>query len=179
MNTVTPFSATIAVIAVLLGLGRPAHAQTPPDSLPNLSLVIGERIEVTGDDGSVVTGRVIRVSDTSLVLEIDRKTTELAPHQIRAISRWEKDSVTNGILIGTGLGFLVPAFISAAVDTGEPGEAAALLIPPGVCIGLAVGWIVDALRHKKIQIFPAIPARVTVAPLLGHGRKGIEASLRF
>ena len=179
MSTATPFSATIAVIAVLLSLGSRAHAQTPPGSLPNLSLVIGERIEVTGDDGSVFTGRVIRVSDASLVLEIDRKTTELAPHQIRTIGRWEKDSVVNGILIGTGLGFVVPAFISAAVDTGEPGEAAALLIPPGVCIGLAVGWIVDALHHAKVQIFPATPARVTVAPVLGQGRKGVAASLRF
>jgi hypothetical protein len=85
----------------------------------------------------------------------------------------------DGILIGTSLGFLIPALISRAIDTGEPGEAAAFLIRPGLGIGMAVGWIVDALRHTKIQIFPATPSRVAVVPMLGRGRKGVAASLRF
>ena len=168
-----------AVMIASIGLGGSASAQIPPEAVPDLTPFIGQRLEVTDEGGRVVTGQLIRVSEASLVLKIDRIEAELESLRIRAINRWRKDSVANGILIGTGLGFAIPALIAAAVDTGEPGEAAALLIPPGVTIGLAVGWIVDALHQKKVPIFPTSTTRVSVRPMVAGGRTGVLASLRF
>jgi hypothetical protein len=166
----------MAMLLVFCGI---AGAQSPSSSPPNLSLLIGDRIEIIDEDRSVLTGKLLRVSEASVVIEVDRKPKEVQVHRIREMSRWDEDSVADGILIGTSLGFLIPALISGAIDTGEPGEAAAMLIPPGLGIGMAVGWIVDALRHTKIQISPATPSRVAVVPMLGRGRKGVAASLRF
>jgi len=178
MDAITQFHVITAVMIASIGLGGSAYAQTPTEAVPDLTPFIGQRIEVTDEDGRVVTGQLIRVSEASVVVKIDHIEAELESLRIRAVNRWRKDSVANGILIGAGLGFVIPAFIAAAVDTGEPGEAAALLIPPGVTIGLAVGWIVDALHRTKIPIFPA-PPRVTIAPVWGDRRRGFQANLRF
>lgn len=179
MRTGTRLGAGISTAVVLLAFYGSAHAQTPASPLPNLSLLIGERIEVTDQDRSIFVGQLIRASEASLVLEVDRKHTEVSLLRIREISRWEKDSVANGILVGTGLGFLIPALISLGIDTGEPGEAAAILIPPGLGIGMAVGWIVDATRHRKIRVFTATASRVAVVPMLAGGRKGFAVNLGF
>ena len=169
----------VAVTIASFGIGGRASAQTPPNPVPDLSPFVGQRIEVTDGAGSVVTGQLIRISEANLVLRIDQTEAELEMQRIRGISYWKKDSVANGILIGLGLGFVIPAFIGAAVDTGEPGEAAALLIPPGVAIGLAIGWIVDAFHQTKTPVFGTTAARAGVRPLLGSDRSGLVASVRF
>jgi hypothetical protein len=178
MGKVALVHITAAAIVVAVDFGS-AEAQTPPGAVPDLSPFIGNRIEVTDESGYVYRGQLIRVSEAGVVVEINQQQREIASSSISDVSRWRKDSVANGILIGTGLGFVIPAFIGAAVDTGEPGEAAALLVPPGVAIGLAVGWIVDALHQTKISIFPVAQKRVTVQPMVSGTRRGLRASLRF
>jgi hypothetical protein len=157
----------------------------PPNSLPNLSLLVGERIEVTDEIGSVFTGRLLRVSETSLVLEADRKPdqsgparpTEVSLGRIHRISRWEKDSVANGIIIGALIGVATAAVIAALPDTDEPMMGYTFL--PGLGIGMAIGGIGDASRHRKIPIFQAVAPRVAVAPMLTGGRKGVAVSVSF
>lgn len=173
------------VLAMTL-LAASAGAQTPPAQspeqvprIPDLSAMVGARIEVTDEDGSIFRGQLIRASEAGLVLSINRRETDLALNRIREISRWDKDSVLNGILLGAALGLLIPAVITLPIDTGEPGEAQALFIPPGIAIGLAVGWIVDAARHTKVRIFPATPSPVVLTPVVTGRRAGIAASVRF
>ena len=182
---------TGSVIVVLLCFYGIAQAQTAGSSLPNLSLLIGERIEVTDEAGSVFTGKLLRVSESSLVLEAARneraaggpvvvqKQTEMSLHEIRGISRWEKDSVANGILLGAIFGVLTSVVVAAVPNTDEPMIAYTFF--PGLGIGTAVGWIGDAARNRKIQIFPpkAASPRVTIAPLLAGGRSGVTVNLSY
>jgi hypothetical protein len=172
---------------VFLAFCSDTQAQTPASSLPNLSLLVGERIEVTDEVGSVRTGRLLRVSETSLVLEaeaiqlleIDQKGTEVLLRRIQRISRWERDSVANGIVYGALIGFGTSLGIGAIASryTDEPVGGMAFL--PSLGIGMAIGGIVDASRHRKIPIFQAEVPRVAVAPMLTGGRKGIAVSVRF
>ena len=170
--------------AVFLAFCSDTLAQTPASSLPNLSPLVGERIEVIDEVGSVFTGRLLRVSEASLVLEADReihesaaKQTEVSRGRIRQISRWEKDSVANGILVGALIGVAASAVIAAIPDTDEP--MMTYLFLPGLGTGMAAGWIGDAVRHRKIPIFRALAPQVAIGPMLAAGRKGVAVSVRF
>ena len=170
---------------VFLAFCSDTQAQTPPSSLPNLSLLVGERIEVIDDVGSVFTGQLLRASDTSLALEADRKPdqsgpvkpTEVSLARVQRISRWEKDSVANGILIGALVGVATGAAIAAIPNTDEPMMGYMLI--PSLGVGMAVGLIGDASTHRKIPIFQAAAPRVAVAPMLGGGRNGVAVRVSF
>jgi hypothetical protein len=179
MRTDTRLCVGIFGIVVLLGLCGIAHAQTPGSSLPNLSLLIGERIEVTNDDGSVFTGQLTAASETSLMLDLDRKQTALSLSRIREISRLEKDSVADGILIGAAIGAATSAVTGAVMSMFTDEPMIVYLLLPGLGTGMAIGWIGDALLHRKIQIFPVKASRVAIATMLSADRKGVAARLRF
>ena len=63
---------------VLLVASADAGAQTVATSLRQLSLLVGERVEVTELDGLIAKGRLTEVSDSVLVVEGKREDSTVS-----------------------------------------------------------------------------------------------------
>jgi hypothetical protein len=95
------------------------------------------------------------------------------------------DSLTNGLVIGAVAGtayFVTAAALLKDSDGGDVIVSTALV--GGVLFagaGAAAGAGIDALivRRQVIYERPASGGSVSVAPLLGRGRRGVAVSVRF
>ncbi len=95
-----------------------------------------------------------------------------------------KDSLWNGVLIGTGLGALVGALVGSAVF--ECSECSGFNVPLtfgvlGAGAGAGIGAGLDAWRQTRstVTIAPDKNRRFMVSPVLGKDVKGMVASIRF
>jgi hypothetical protein len=176
MSIVHQHSVRLCLAAACMMIAGRALAQTPTSPLPNLSSLVGKDFEVIADKGTVFRGKLVRTSPAMLVLENDQQQTEIPVTGIRKVSRWESDSVWNGILIGAGVGAAAGAIVGAVPDTDEP--MSLYTVPPGLLIGMAVGWIGDATHRKKILMFQATDS-LTVSPVVRGGRRGLVVTFRF
>jgi hypothetical protein len=140
--------------------------------------------------GRAARGKVVSISDQEIV--IARLQNPFGFFRPRAKQAFDKgrvrsiahvDSGWNGGLIGAGAGAgLLAALIeikcSSSCDDnfGRRGHWAVgtiLFIP----IGLSIGWGLDEMINRPI--FESQTARVTVAPWLETGVKGVVARVRF
>jgi hypothetical protein len=96
------------------------------------------------------------------------------------ISTPRKDSLWNGIIIGAGLGALTGAVGSRAIS--DCSECSGFNVPLtfgvlGAGIGAGLGAGLDALHTQSATHFSR--GRVRLSPVLGKGRRGVMAWIRF
>jgi len=157
----------------------PAIAQTRVTSLEELrhELAAGDLITVVTSAGQPVAGRLVRLGDVNLDLQLVNKRgqREHGPGDlaipiavIQSIER-PRDSARNGAKIGAGIGagYGAAMFVHAIVidrnemDEWAPLYAGATAISCG--IGALIGWAIDAGRSKPHIRFDASGARAKVS----------------
>ena len=153
------FIRTIAVACALAFLPAPASAQALP---------------VDGNATLAPTGPVVPVDAPDLTGSDNHPPT----------MQHRKDSLWNGVLIGTGLGALVGALVGSAVF--ECSECSGFNVPLtfgvlGAGAGAGIGAGLDAWRQTRstVTIAPNKNRRFMVSPVLGKDVKGIVALIRF
>ena len=172
-----------ASLAGFLMLCSTTSAQPPTSSLADVSRAVspGAAIEVKGTEGSVV-GRLISVSETSVVLDVGGKRAAVPAASVSEIAMWQHDSLKNGIIIGSLVGVSVPLAVGIVLVSGGdevvPGDAARYLLMYGG-LGAAIGAGIDAMHRKKVSIFRAAVPRVEMLPILTNQRKGFALAVRF
>jgi hypothetical protein len=175
----TPVLFLILTPVLLLPAGT-AHGQPTATSLHELAVLVGSPVEVAVLGGTVLKGRLIEASETGLLLNTDGKEVQLAATRIERVSRWGRDSLWNGALIGFAMMAAVPLIWSASsgLASDEWGDAMAVSVLYGG-IGAGIGAGIDALIQRKIMLFRATASEVAIVPTIARHRKGIALSLRF
>lgn len=186
MTIRTAFAAPVLVLALLGLLPSPVAAQEAR-SFEQLQLLLkpGDKIFITDAMGNVTKGKVAGLSKSALSLTTKGSTKDWAQSDVLKIRQWRQDSLKNGALIGTGVGFsiglaTVIAFCGEWTDCG--GDAvAAVAIYTGLGTGIGVG--IDALIPAKQTIYvggaQTSASRLKVRPLVGKSRKGVAVALSF
>lgn len=139
----------------------------------------GHEIIVRDEEGRATRGRVVSISANQLVIERPRfffRREELAFTEGFVQKIEIVDSPANGTLLGAAPGF-------AFALVGCRGEWAAacwffatgIFIGPGVLLGQAIDNSINAPIYERTSQ----TRRVTIAPVLGRGRKGVLAQVRF
>jgi hypothetical protein len=156
-------------------------------SFEQLQLLVkpGDRIFVTDATGNVTEGRVASLSRSALSLTSKTSTKDWSESEVSKIRQWRSDSLKNGALIGTGVGFglsLAGAVIFCSEFRGCGGEAAAIVaVYTGIGAGIGVG--IDALIPSKQTVYLGGKAislnRIKLKPIVGNSRKGVAVAFSF
>ena len=175
----------VLVAAVLvLGTTWPVGAQELASSFDQLRVLIkaGDTLTIAGRDGQETRGRLVRLTGTSLELDVDGATRLLSQDGVTTIRFRHADSLANGAKIGFGVGAGFGTLVAIAV-VGELGSAAAIpMILVYGAMGAGIGVGVDGLQSSDKVIFsrPSPPsARLGISPVVGQGRRGVRLTLGF
>ena len=146
----------------------------------NVRVLVDGTCETTPCQGELVKGKVVQLTETSLIIDEERGRRELAATKIAFVER-PRDRIWDGALVGFAVGFTV-GFVSVMVDDCSsgwfcgPGFASALGLFAGG-IGAGVGFATDvAISHRRVIYTRAVPnANRSLAPTT----RGISFSVRF
>jgi len=202
----TTVAATLALMTTLSsGPGAPSRTfaaahENPPAAQaagPNDADAIrqrvkeGQKVRITDDRGREWHGRIEALAPDSLVLLTkDRQRRDIPYATIVGIDR-PHDTLANGALIGfaSGAAFGMLAVIAEENADCDPGTffscgdptAAAYVVIPSVtgAMGAGVGVAIDALIRRDPTLFRRGEPRVTLAPSLGRGVRGLRLSVRW
>jgi len=159
----------ILLLILALSLApRAARAQTTVTSLADLRQVLknGQTIVVTDASGQRFKGKLRDVSTSPPSLVILTPGPRTFPEGSIAEIR-TTDSVLNGALIGGAIGTGLAVW-DYLIDPSEPGNGPIFAVAIG--LGTAIGAGIDALIDGR---------RVTIAPIGGRDRRGVQVSVRF
>jgi hypothetical protein len=169
--------------------GPERAAQGIATSYQELKLLVrpGDAVTLVDSTGQKVSGRITDLSASALAMTVDGRSREWRETEVSTITQRRQDSLTNGALIGLGVG-AASAAVGGAVwaantvaDDTNAGDVAVVLAFYGG-IGAAIGVGVDAMITKHYVIFdrrPGSGVTVSVAPQLGFGRAGARLSIGF
>lgn len=177
----------LAIALVFATTASAAQSDVQPAPAPLESAVrTGDKIWVSTKTGAIVKGHVATVSPATLQLRRDNRLTRLSIGDIRTIEIRYSDRVTNGIkkgmLIGLYGGTTFAAIVLANCDGFCPVPATAgLFIGGGVVIGAAAGWMIDALRSTRREVWraPGVAPKAVVVPSAGPGLAGASLIIRW
>ncbi len=170
----------LAMTAMVAVLGGHADAQELASDLNQLRALVkpGDGLTVTDTDGKRVKGKLTQLDDQRIVLEVrDRSGVvvtnccEFDGHMLATIKR--RDSLWDGTLIGFAAG------LGGGVFGGVVAEDIYMVVGLGVgfsIIGTVVGAVIDGLSQR--EIYAKSRTTVSVAPVIGHDRKGVVFTLR-
>jgi hypothetical protein len=157
------------VLAAAAGADAQPAEQTDPTpvarSFDELShrLQSGTTIFVTDSAGNEVSGRLGKLSDTTLSLLVHGKPQTFSVDEVGLVKRREHDSLWNGFLIGAAAGS-VPAVYWLFADPNECGNSICM---GDLLLGVAGGGLIG------LGIDRAIKAKVIVY------RKGVGLTVSF
>jgi hypothetical protein len=146
----------------------------------------GASVFVTDSTGHELSGKVAALSDTSLDLLSDGRTHAFSQADVGLIKVRQRDSLWNGLIIGAVAG-VAPAVYWLFADPNECGGSICMVdLLTGVIPSAAIGLAIDAAVQKKVVVFRS-PSRLsssgrtalTVAPIVGQRRKGVELTVSF
>ena len=170
MNALT-MAATVAALMVAATAG--AQSQNDARSAIGRKADAGNRLTVTGADGTEAIGRLVRLTDEDLVLQQDAGERTFRYAEIYQVRKRK-----NGVLLGAIIGFAAGAAVGYPVamlwdrGNGNPEE-------PWVWTalgGLAAGVGVDALLGSNPTIYrSSTRGRVTVQPTKNGAVVGFSA----
>jgi hypothetical protein len=181
----------VAIIAAgvsLAGAGT-ATAQTVSDAI-RASLRDGQRVTVTVNTGQEVKGRVTDLSTDAMVIREGGDHVTVPYADIVRIEE-QRDSLSNGILIGLGVGAGVAGWRYSEDARAPPrcGVFAPRICPPdltgylmlGAGLGTAIGVVADALIYRRDRTVFGRPrtARVNVSPHIQPGVQGVVISVAW
>ena len=163
-------------------------AQQPAITADQLSVLLrpGETLWVTDQSGQEVKGRLLRLADEALQVEIDGAPRAFELAAVQRLQHREHDSVLNGILIGAGVGAGLSGAAVAALCSDQGGEcdvAIGATVAIYTAIGAGFGALCDGLVKGRRTVFEAPPGRaarsVTVGPIVTREARGVSVGLRF
>ncbi len=178
-----------SVALAVLFASSPCLAQTDVENI-RTRVKVGQKVSVTDESGEVINGRIGAITADGLSMQADGKSADVRFDRIVRIDR-PNDSLANGALIGLGAG----AALGLATIAGEEdhdcdpvdiycsdptagGYVAATLLGAG--LGTAIGVGIDALIHRKREIYRRSGGtHVTAAPAFGHGVRGAVVSVTW
>ena len=176
MRTITLVLAAMAVTASL------AEAQRVSFDLLALQLDEGDPVTVTDGDGRELRGRIVDLSSSTLALEADGLRRDLSRGDVSVIQRRERDSLTNGALVGFASGVALAVTLVA-------GECRSCATDPSVmpwytlfgAAGAGIGAGLDSLHQGSRVIYRASSSdrRLAVSPVVSPERQGVSVSLGF
>ena len=187
-----PPTAIILATAIALSAPAPCAAQEPVTSFAQLNtrLKPGDTAWITDGQGREIEGRIESIGPDALTLEAGaprafatRDVTAIrAPrHTATAIGAW------SGLAAGTACGIGILAEYPETT-TEEPGMAAILVLGLaglGAGAGGIVGWVIDAVRDSKREVYRApapaggTAARLSIAPVITPRARGAALSYAF
>jgi hypothetical protein len=150
----------------------------------------GQKVRITDDQGREWHGRIEALTPDNLVLLTkDRQRRDIPYAVIVRIDR-PLDTLDNGALIGfvSGAAFGMLAVIGEAnadcepayFSCGDPTAVAYFLVPAVTgAMGTGVGVAIDALIRRDPTLFRRGQSRVTLAPTLARGVRGVSLSVRW
>ena len=169
----------VILLLILSAAPSAARAQPAASSFEELRPMLrnGQTIVVTDTTGQRITGKVrdVSTSPPSLVIAVP------APRTFRAESIAEirtTDRVINGALIGAGVGTGLAVW-DYLIDPSEPGNGAIFAVAIG--LGTAIGAGIDALIDRQRVLYRSGTQKgsLTIAPIAGRARRGIQVAVRF
>jgi hypothetical protein len=181
------------VLAAMLTPAPPVGAEPPARSLDELGrrLRPGQRVQVLERSGRLSEGVITGLSESSLTLSAGESRT-LAAEDVLRVDR-EGDSVRNGIVVGAVSGAAAGALVFWSYGQKSEEEKRATtcgecdspeIIPVYAVFGAGVGWLVDHLKKGRTPLYEAPLSRtsratVSVAPVVGRGRRGLAVAVGF
>ena len=185
-----PMIRTGSVALAVLFASSPCLAQTDVENIRS-RVKDGQKVSVTDDSGQVFNGRVGAITAEGLRIQADGKNADVRFDRIVRIDR-PHDGLANGALIGLGAGAAFGLVTIAVEDNRDcdplgfyscSGPTAGSYVPGtllGAGLGTAIGVGVDALIHRKREIYRrAGGTHVTAAPAFGHGVRGAVVSVTW
>jgi hypothetical protein len=150
----------------------------------------GQKVRITDDQGREWHGRIEALTPDNLVLLTkDRQRRDIPYAVIVRIDR-PLDTLDNGALIGfvSGAAFGMLAVIGEAnadcepayFSCGDPTAVAYFLVPAVTgAMGTGVGVAIDALIRRDPTLVRRGQSRVTLAPTVARGVRGVSLSVRW
>lgn len=142
----------------------------------------GQKVRVTDDQGREWQGRIDRFAPDNLeLLTNDRQRRDLPYSSILRIDR-PRDTLANGAGIGfvSGAAFGLFVVVAVATDGWDLTAAQYVLLPAAYGgAGAGIGIAIDALVRRDPTLFRRGDSRVTLAPTLGRGVRGVSLSVRW
>ncbi len=138
---------------------RPGPAVLPLEDWERLRrLATGTELRVSLEGAWVLRGKLVSITDEALTLRISRKKLRTEPRaQVVRVHRRHRDPLSNGVLIGLGVGAAGGAVVGASLDPASTDYArsGAVLIFGlfGAGVGAAIGAIADRARVEFELIY--------------------------
>ena len=178
---------SIGACVLLLTISAPALSQTPAASFEHLiaadAIQPDQTVYVTNAWGHRLEGRLGELRPGSLVLIQGTHKIRIAEADVTRIQRG--DSVQNGLWLGLGAG-IAAAWVSPILLCDLPDdECAAIVLPaiglPSIAVGAVAGALVDRAVKRTVFQLTATQRSVCIemSPVLGRGRAGALATIRF
>jgi len=187
MQVVTTVRQFIGAFVFLLTISAPALAQTPAGSFEQLiadgAIKPHQVIDVTDAWGHRVKGRLFDLRPGTLVLMQGAQKIEMSEPDVNRIRR--HDSVQDGLWLGFGAGvaaaWLAPHYFCDLPDSECAAIVFAAISLPSIAGATAAGALIDAAIKKTVfQIGGRRDTvRMQVSPVIGGGRAGALATIRF
>ncbi|HKY21653.1 MAG TPA: hypothetical protein VJM31_10580 [Vicinamibacterales bacterium] len=169
---------------VLVGIA-PAEAQEIAGEFDQLRVLVkqGDTLTITDAMGGRTQGTLSKLSGSSLILNVAGAPREFLEADVDTIKKRGSDSLSNGALIGMGIGGVLAglAFV-ATVEGSSAGWAALGGLVYGSGLGAGIGAGVDALVEGQRVIYAGSNTKrptVSIVPILRGERKGISLSMRL
>jgi hypothetical protein len=142
----------------------------------------GQRVRITDDQGREWQGRIEALAADNLVLLTKGRQARDVPYA--AIVRIDRphDTLANGAKIGfvSGAAFGLFVVVAVAIDGWDPTATQYVLLPAAYGgAGAGIGIAIDALVRRDPTLFRRGDSRVTLAPSLGRGVRGVSLSVRW
>jgi hypothetical protein len=113
-------------------------------------LRVGDSVVVTTTDGTEVTGRFFKVSQTEIILHVKNVQQQVAANQVSRVTV-RRNGVLLGALIGAGVGVPFGLALRSYAHNEAGNEAWALGFP--ILVGLGTGVAIDAFMVRPRTVF--------------------------
>ena len=176
-----------AVFLLVCAGGTRLEAQGVASTFEQLGVLVkpGDKISVVDVTGSEAEGRIGKLSRDTLTLVTKAGPRQFSELDVARIRQRRDDSLLNGAIIGAVAGTAYVLTALAVLGDSDGGDMiVGAAVAAGVMfagLGAAAGVGIDALITRRQVIYqkPAGVNKVSLAPLLGHGRRGAIVTVRF
>ena len=131
---------------------------------------------------SNVAGSLTRISESGVAIDVEGTTIDRPANGIAQISR-RGDSLINGLGIGIGAGLAAGLAVAAVFSGSETGEGLedTLVSSLPLCVGAGagVGLLFDWIFEGRTLVYRAVPARVSMLPIVTPTHTGMVLRVNF